>query len=94
MAAVSPAAVRRRLAKDAIKPWQYRSWIFPRDPNFAAKAGRVLGLYERRWQGRDSQLQALARRHPGRSPAPGRARRVEFEYTPGGLQRRLRRAPG
>jgi len=69
----------------------------PRDPDFAAKAARVLDLYERRWEGTElgedeyvisadekSQLQALRRRHRGLSPAPGRARRVEFEYTRGG----------
>jgi transposase len=49
---VSASTVRRWLAEDAIKPWQYRSWIFPRDPDFAAKAGRVLDLYERIWEGR------------------------------------------
>jgi hypothetical protein len=37
--------------EDAIKPWQYRSWIFPRDPDFAVKAARVLDLYERVWDG-------------------------------------------
>jgi transposase len=95
--AVSASTVRRWLAEDAIKPWQYRSWIFPRDPDFAAKAGRVLDLYDRRWNGqllRDdeyvisadekSQLQALRRRHPDLPPAPGRVRRQEFEYRRGG----------
>jgi transposase len=28
---VSASTVRRWLAEDAIKPWQHRSWIFPRD---------------------------------------------------------------
>lgn len=46
---VSASTVRRWLAADAIKPWRFRSWIFPRDPDFAAKAGRVLDLYQRRW---------------------------------------------
>ena len=90
---VSASTVRRWLAEDAIKPWQFRSWIFPRDPDFADKAARVLDLYERRWNGEalgphdyvisadeKSQLQALSRRHPELAPAPGRARRVEFEY--------------
>jgi transposase len=94
---VSPTSVRRWLATDAIKPWQHRSWIFPRDPHFAAKAARVLDLYSRRWHGHalgpdeyvisadeKSQLQALRRRHHGLPPAPGRTRRVEFEYTRGG----------
>ncbi|MEO6998061.1 MAG: helix-turn-helix domain-containing protein [Terracoccus sp.] len=49
---ISASSVRRWLAADAIKPWQHRSWIFPRDPNFEAKAARVLDLYDRRWQGR------------------------------------------
>lgn len=90
---VAASTVRRWLAEDAIKPWQFRSWIFPRDPQFAAKAGRVLDLYQRVWEGSSlgeeeyvisadekSQLQALSRRHPELSPAPGRIRRVEFEY--------------
>jgi hypothetical protein len=37
---------------DAIRPWYHRSWIFPRDPNFAEKAGRLLDLYAREWQGK------------------------------------------
>jgi len=49
---LSGSTVRRWLDADAIKPWQHRSWIFPRDPDFAVKAERVLDLYQRRWQGR------------------------------------------
>jgi len=95
--AVSASTVRRWLAEDAIKPWQYRSWIFPRDPDFGTKAGRVLDLYDRLWNGRPlrddeyvisadekSQLQALRRRHPDLPPGPGRVRRQEFEYRRGG----------
>ena len=91
--AISSSTVRRWLHADAIKPWRYRSWIFPRDPDFAAKAGRVLDLYQRIWDGAEleddeyvlstdekSQLQILSRRHPGLPPAPGRPGRVEFEY--------------
>jgi transposase len=48
---ISAATVRRWLASDAIKPWQHRSWIFPRDPDFAIKAARVLDLYARQWRG-------------------------------------------
>jgi transposase len=94
---ISAATVRRWLASDAIKPWQHRSWIFPRDPDFAIKAARVLDLYARQWRGQPlgpddyvisadekSQLQALRRRHRGRPPGPERTRRVEFEYRRGG----------
>jgi len=96
-ATLSGSTVRRWLAADAIKPWQHRSWIFPRDPDFARKAARVLDLYDRRWQGRrlrrdeyvisadeKSQLQALHRRHQDLAPGPGRTRRVDFEYRRGG----------
>ncbi|MFC4755378.1 helix-turn-helix domain-containing protein, partial [Dietzia aurantiaca] len=48
---VATSTIGRWLAADAIKPWQHRSWIFPRDPDFAAKAARVLDLYHRRWNG-------------------------------------------
>jgi transposase len=94
---ISASAVRRTLARAVIKPWQHRSWIFPRDPHFETKAARVLDLYARTWQGtglgpddyvisadEKSQLQALRRRHPGRPAGPGHTRQVEFEYRRGG----------
>ena len=90
---VARSTVQRWLDADAIRPWRYRSWIFPRDPQFAVKAGRVLDLYQRIWDGHEldddeyvistdekSQLQILSRRHPGLPPAPGRPGRTEFEY--------------
>jgi hypothetical protein len=49
---VSVSTVWRWLDEDALKPWRHRSWIFPRDPDFAAKAAVVLDLYARRFQGR------------------------------------------
>jgi transposase len=97
VASVSASTVRRWLSEDSIKPWRHRSWIFPRDPDFAVKAARVLDLYQRIWDGQPlgpddyvisadekSQLQALSRRHPGLPTGPGRVARVEFEYTRGG----------
>ena len=97
MTDASASTIWRWLHTDAIKPWQQRSWIFQRDPDFAEKAGRVLDLYARRWEGRrlhpgdfvicadeKSQLQALGRRHPTVPVAPARAALVEFEYRRGG----------
>ena len=90
---VSASTVRRWLASDAIKPWQYRSWIFPRDPHFALKGGRVLDLYQRTWEGQDlggdeyvlsadekPGVQARSRVHLPLPPGPRRAARVESEY--------------
>jgi hypothetical protein len=41
---ISRSTVWRMLATDAIKPWRYKYWIFPRDPRFAEKAGPMLDL--------------------------------------------------
>jgi DDE superfamily endonuclease len=89
---VSGTTVWRWLTEDAIRPWAWRSWVFPRDFDFRAKAGVVLDLYERRWQGRrldpgdcvisadeKTQLQARLRRHPLVAPAAGRPGLVEPE---------------
>jgi transposase len=95
--AISSSTVRRWLHADAIKPWRYRSWIFPRAADFAGKAARVLDLYARVFNGvplgpddyvisadEKSQLQALRRCHPSRPPGPGQLAQVEFEYDRGG----------
>src|SRR2546423_486300 len=42
VASISDKTVWRWLHEDAIRPWQHRCWIFPRDPDFRAKAGRVI----------------------------------------------------
>ncbi|HEY6745450.1 MAG TPA: IS630 family transposase [Mycobacteriales bacterium] len=97
VSSVSASTIGRWLAQDALKPWRYRSWIFPRDPDFTVKAGRVLDLYARRWAGRrlrpneyvlsadeKTGVQALRRIHPGLPAGPGRPARVEFEYRRGG----------
>jgi DDE superfamily endonuclease len=89
----SASTIWRWLHDDALKPWQQRSWIFVRDPQFREKAGRVLDLYQRCFEGRrlrpdeyvicadeKTQLQALGRRHPTLPLAPGQPSRVEFEY--------------
>lgn len=93
----SASTIWRWLHDDAIKPWQTRSWIFPRDPDFPAKAGRALDLYARVFEGQrlrpdeyvvcadeKSQLQALGRRHETVPAGAGRPALVEFEYERGG----------
>jgi transposase len=95
--AVSASTVRRWVAEDVIKPWQHRSWIFPRDPHFAVKAARVLDLYQRVWDGHplaDDEyvisadekpgVQARRRIHPAMPSGPRRTMRVESEYARGG----------
>jgi hypothetical protein len=41
---ISGSTIWRWLSEDAIRPFYHRSWIFPRDPDFGHKAGRVLDL--------------------------------------------------
>src|ERR1700737_1863522 len=92
---ISGVTVWRWLSEDAIKPWQYRSWIFPRDPNFTVKAGRILDLYAGRWEGEllhpgdfvvccdeKPSIQARARKHATLPAARAvrRGQRVEHEY--------------
>jgi hypothetical protein len=93
VATISDRTIWRWLNEDAIKPWHYRSWIFPRDPQFAVKAGRVLDLYERVWNhsalkedeyvisaDEKTSIQARYRRHATYPSISGSPMKVEHEY--------------
>ena len=93
VAEISGATLWRWLSSDALRPWQHRSWVFPRDPNFDAKAGPVLDLYHRVWEGaplgadefvisadEKTSIQARRRKQPTLPPSPNRPTRVEHEY--------------
>ena len=90
---MSTTTLWRWLEEDALKPWRHRSWIFPRDPAFAAKAGVVLDLYQRLFAGaplgaddyvisadEKTSIQARRRCHPTLPPGVARVMRVEHEY--------------
>ena len=90
---ISPSTVRRWLSEDALKPWQFQSWIFITDPNFAPKAQRVLDLYQRMWDGKPlgrsdyvisadekTSIQARCRCHPTLPPGKSRMMRVNHDY--------------
>jgi hypothetical protein len=94
---LSRSTIWRILDRHVLKPWRYRSWLFPRDPEFAAKAGRVLDLYAGFWEGaplgpadcvlsadEKTSIQARGRRHPRAPPGPGEGPRIEHEYARGG----------
>jgi len=85
------------LARDALKPWQHRSWISVRDPQFAATAAPVLDLYAETWNGQPlgsndyvicadekTSIQARCRCHPTLPPGKARAMRTEHDYDRGG----------
>ena len=94
---MSPSTLWRILDGDALQPWRSRSWLFPRDPAFAEKGGRVLDLYAGSWEGRPldpddcilsadekTSIQARVRRAPTTPPLPGAPMQVEHEYARGG----------
>jgi hypothetical protein len=97
VAKISGTTLWRWLGQDALRPWRHRTWIFPRDPHFARKAGCIIDLYQRRWKGaalgpRDyvlcidekTSIQARRRKHRSLPPAPGRPIYVEHEYARAG----------
>src|SRR5689334_8025917 len=43
---MSASSVRRILAEHPVRPWQYQSWIYARDPEFEARAKVVVDLYQ------------------------------------------------
>lgn len=90
---LSASSVLRILAEHPVKPWQYQSWLFPRDPGFAAKAAVILDLYQGFYQGQRLQpgdrilsvdakpsIQARGRCRPTAPAARGRPVRTEHEY--------------
>jgi len=94
---ISRTTVWEILDADAIKPWQYEHWLFPRAANFFEKAAAVLDLYEGYWQDErldpfdrvistdeKTSIQARIRTDPTLRPGPGRPRRVAAKYKRGG----------
>jgi transposase len=90
---LSASSVLRILAEHPVKPWQYQSWISPRDPDFAARATVILDLYQGYWQGKRLQpgdkilsvdakpsIQARSRCCPTAPAARGTPVRAEHEY--------------
>jgi hypothetical protein len=92
LTSLSQATLSRILRENVLKPWQYRYWLFWRDPDFVSKACVVLDLYAGFWEGQrlgtaeyvlsadEKRIQVLARCHPALPTIPGSVQRVEFEY--------------
>jgi len=98
LVAPSRSAIWRLLIHDALRPWRYRSWIFPRDPHFLERAGPVLDLYACQWQGRPlwadeyvlsadekTSIQVRRRLHSTVPIGPHQAMRVDHEYERAGV---------
>ena len=87
VATISDTTVWRWLHEDAIRPWQHRTWIFPRDPQFAprpgassictpgtGRAGALRGDEFVLSADEKTSIQARLRKHPSLPPAPGHSR--------------------
>jgi hypothetical protein len=92
LASLSHSSLARFLRENALRPWRYRYWLFPRDPEFVSRACVVLDLYAGFWEGQrlgpdesvlsadEKTVQVLTRCHPSLPAVPGYEQRVEFEY--------------
>jgi transposase len=96
--APSRTAIWHLLTHDALRPWRFRSWIFPRDPQFLERASPVLDLYACQWQGQPlwadeyvlsadekTSIQVRRRLHPTLRIGPQQAMRVDHEYERAGV---------
>jgi hypothetical protein len=94
---MSQTTVWRTLKRDAIQPWRYRYWIFPRAPRFGPQAAAILDLYAGLWHGEPlgandfvissdekTSIQARIRCHASLAPRPAEPMRIEPEYKRGG----------
>jgi transposase len=83
----SRSSVWRLPRHDALRPWRYKCWTFPRDPHFLELAGPVLDLYACTWQGQPlwadeyvlsadekTSIQVRRRRHATLRPVRSRPR--------------------
>src|SRR6266498_1696111 len=83
VAEISGTTIWRWLATDAIRPWAYRSWIFPRDPDFEPKEheydrGGALAhfaawdVHQAKIPSRSAQVGSVGRAGPSRRGVAGR----------------------
>ena len=89
---ISASSILRILAEHPVRPWQYRSWIYPRAPDFEAKARVILDLYQGFYRGKPLRpgdgllafdakpsIQARGRCHPTARPPPASPCVVDHE---------------
>lgn len=90
---ISRSHLQRILQAGDMRPHRVRQWLHSPDPQFRQKVNEICALYHQ--APKDSvvlsvdektAIQAIERKHADRAPAPGRARRREFEYIRHGTQ--------
>ena len=85
---LSRETVRRRLADNALKPWQQKMWCVPKiDGEYVARMEDVLDLYAESSDPRhpvvcfdESPVQLIGETRPPLPAAPGQIERIDYEY--------------
>ena len=85
---MSHEGVRKRLKKNALKPWQKQEWCIPKvSAEFVAHMEDVLDLYAEPYDPQrpvvcfdETSTQLLAETRPPLPPEPGRPLRQDYEY--------------
>ena len=90
---ISRSHLQRILQAGDMRPHRVRQWLHSPDPLFRQKVNEICALYRQAPKGsvvlsvdEKTGIQAIERKHANRAPAPGRARRREFEYIRHGTQ--------
>jgi transposase len=90
---ISRSHLQRILQAGDLRPHRVRQWLHSPDPQFRQKVNEICALYRQAPKGsvvlsvdEKTGIQAIERKHADRAPAPGRARRREFEYIRHGTQ--------
>jgi transposase len=90
---ISRSHVQRILQAGDVRPHRVQQWLHSPDPAFREKVNGICKLYRKAPRNavvlsidEKTCIQAIERKHPGRSPAQGRLRRREFEYIRHGTQ--------
>lgn len=93
VAQISRSHLQRILQAGDMRPHRVRQWLHSPDPQFRQKVNAICALYRQAPKGsvvlsvdEKTGIQAIERKHADRAPAPGRARRREFEYIRHGTQ--------
>ncbi|PXX19445.1 MULTISPECIES: IS630 family transposase, partial [Burkholderia] len=90
---ISRSHVQRILQAGDVRPHRVQQWLHSPDPAFREKVNVICKLYRKAPRNavvlsidEKTGIQAIERKHSGRSPVPGRLRRREFEYIRHGTQ--------
>jgi hypothetical protein len=93
IAKISRSSVSRILDEMDVQPHRKQVWLHSPDPEFVVKVNEIVALYMQPPPGsvvlsfdEKPGIQAIERKHPDRSPQPGRFARHEFEYIRRGTQ--------